>query len=167
MARVVKRDKSWQIDYFDPNGKRIRKSFKKKKEATDELAKRVSLIAEGRYLDVKLECKTRFGELLNKYEENYKKQSWYKTGKQYAIKNLKEYFGTIKCPLCGYNKDFRGIVFHHKKDKTYNISSLIRIKPTPERIEELAKCEVLCANCHNEGTFESYEEFQQLLQEDV
>ena len=44
---------SWQIDYFDPNGKRIRQFFKKKKEAVAELGKRVSLVRENRYLDVK------------------------------------------------------------------------------------------------------------------
>jgi hypothetical protein len=49
MAKVKKRGNSWQIDYNDPEGKRIRKAFKKKKEAEAELAKRVSLIAEGRY----------------------------------------------------------------------------------------------------------------------
>jgi Uri superfamily endonuclease len=48
MAKVKKRGNSWQIDYTDPKGKRIRKAFKKKKEAEAELAKRVSLIAEGR-----------------------------------------------------------------------------------------------------------------------
>ncbi len=44
MAKVRKRGDSWQIDYFDPNGKRVRQSFKKKKDAEAELAKRVSLI---------------------------------------------------------------------------------------------------------------------------
>jgi Uri superfamily endonuclease len=33
---------SWQIDYLDPNKKRIRVTFKTRKEANDELAKRVS-----------------------------------------------------------------------------------------------------------------------------
>lgn len=52
MATIRKRGKGYQIDYFDPTGKRVRKSFKKKKDAEAELGKRVSLIAEGRYLDV-------------------------------------------------------------------------------------------------------------------
>ncbi|HYA39754.1 MAG TPA: hypothetical protein VEF34_00490 [Syntrophobacteraceae bacterium] len=42
---IRKRGNSWQIDYFDPTGKRVRKNFKKKKGAEIELAKRVSLIA--------------------------------------------------------------------------------------------------------------------------
>ena len=93
MAQVKKRGKSWQIDYFDPTGKRVRKSFRTKKEATAELGKRVSLIAEGRYLDVKKECKTRFRELLDKYAENFQNQASYITGKQYYMKNFRERFG--------------------------------------------------------------------------
>ena len=53
MAKVKKRGNSYQIDYLDPHGKRVRLSFKKKKDAEAELGKRVSLIAEKRYLDVK------------------------------------------------------------------------------------------------------------------
>ena len=39
MARIRKRGNSYQIDYFDPSGKRIRKSFSKKKDAEAELGK--------------------------------------------------------------------------------------------------------------------------------
>ena len=53
MATIRKRGKTYKIDYFDPDSKRTRKSFKKKKDAVAELGKRVSLMAEGRYLDVK------------------------------------------------------------------------------------------------------------------
>lgn len=35
MAKIRKRGNSYQIDYFDPNGKRIRKSFKKRKDVRD------------------------------------------------------------------------------------------------------------------------------------
>lgn len=93
MAKVTKRGKSYQIDYFDPNGKRIRKSYKKKKEAVAELGKRVSLIAEGRYLDVKKECKTTLQELTDKYAENFKHQSIFQTAKKHYLENFKEYFG--------------------------------------------------------------------------
>lgn len=64
MATIRKRTSSktgkvsWQIDYFDPTGKRVRQSFKKKKDAEAELGKRVSLIAENRYLDVKKDYTT-------------------------------------------------------------------------------------------------------------
>jgi len=93
MATVRKRGNAYQIDYFDPGGKRVRKTFRKKSDAVAELGKRVSLIAEGRYLDVKKECKTTLGELLEKYEENYQDQRSYAGSKAYCLKNFKAYFG--------------------------------------------------------------------------
>ena len=93
MATIRKRGNSYQIDYFDPNGKRVRKSFDKKKDAEAELGKRVSLIAEGRYLDVKKDYKTTLKELLDKYKENYKNQRSFQGGKDYYLKNFREYFG--------------------------------------------------------------------------
>ena len=71
MATVRKRGNGYQIDYFDPTGKRVRKSFKKKKDAEAELGKRVSLIAEGRYLDVKKDFKTTLDALIEVYSENF------------------------------------------------------------------------------------------------
>lgn len=37
MAKVRKRGKSYQIDYFDPDGKLVRMSFKRKKDAAIEI----------------------------------------------------------------------------------------------------------------------------------
>jgi len=89
---VRKRGSTWQIDYTDPKGKRVRKSFKKKKDAETEYGKRISLIGEGRYLDVKKDFKTTFGELLQKYEENYQHQRGFNNLKKFCLKNFKEYF---------------------------------------------------------------------------
>ncbi len=94
MAQIRKRGKSYQIDYFDPTGKRVRKSFRKRKDAEAELGKRVSLIAEGRYLDVKKDFKTTLGELIDKYIENYRHQSSFEIGKKYFIEDIREHFGT-------------------------------------------------------------------------
>jgi hypothetical protein len=55
---VKKRGDSWQIDYLDPNRKRVRQSFRKKKDAEAELGKRVSLIAEKRYLALRVSLKS-------------------------------------------------------------------------------------------------------------
>ena len=93
MAKIRKRGNSYQIDYFDPNGKRVRKSFDKKRDAEAELGKRVSLIAEGRYLDVKKDYKTTLKELLDKYKENYKNQRSFQSGKDYCLRNFGEHFG--------------------------------------------------------------------------
>jgi integrase len=93
MATVRKRGQTYQIDYFDPTGKRIRKSFDKKKDAEAELGKRVSLKAEGRYLDVKKECVTTLGELIKKYTENFENQRSFNNWKKLCLENFKEYFG--------------------------------------------------------------------------
>jgi integrase len=90
---IRKRGSGWQIDYFDPTGKRVRKSFAKKKDAEAELAKRVSLIAEKRYLDVKKDYTTTLEEVLKKYEENHKDQTSFINSKCHFIENFREYFG--------------------------------------------------------------------------
>jgi hypothetical protein len=60
--------------------------------------------------------------------------------------------GLNKCSKCGYDKCFHAIDFHHRdpKEKKFNIGSMLRTKITPENLEELAKCDPLCANCHRE-----------------
>jgi len=98
MATVRKRiDKktgstSWQLDYFDPSGKRIRKSFKLKKHAEAELGKRVSLMAEGRYLDVKRDLKVTLGDLIEKYRENYGQDPGFLANKEFSLKFILDHF---------------------------------------------------------------------------
>ena len=89
--RVGKKGVSWQIDYLDPTGKRVRKSFKKRKEAEAELGKRISLMAEKRYLDVKKDYRSTFGELVDRYIENFQHQKSFSTKSCY-FGRLKEYF---------------------------------------------------------------------------
>jgi hypothetical protein len=79
MAKVRKRGNRWMLDYRDPHGKRIRLSFEKRKDAEVELGKRISLIAEGRYLDVKKKYLDTFGELLKRHKENFKHQASFDT----------------------------------------------------------------------------------------
>ena len=49
-------------------------------------------MAEGRYLDVKKDYTTTFGELVAKYKENHRHQKSYKT-KRFSIKSNLDYFG--------------------------------------------------------------------------
>jgi integrase len=91
--RQGKKGVSWQIDYFDPTGKRVRQSFKKKKDAEAELGKRVSLKAENRYLDVKRDYKTTLGQLTEKYAVNYQMQASFQGAKKLYLENFKDYFG--------------------------------------------------------------------------
>jgi integrase len=76
-----------------PAWRKRSQAFAKKKDAEAELGKRVSLKAEGRYLDIKKECTTIFGELVKKYEENFKHQTSFDNWKKLCLSNFKEYFG--------------------------------------------------------------------------
>jgi integrase len=96
---------SWEIDYLEPIGKvdeegkviktRVRKSFKKKKNAEAELGKRVSLIAEDRLLDVKKKYEDTWGQLIDIYEndKSITDRTRYKSFKKYELPKIREYFG--------------------------------------------------------------------------
>lgn len=54
---------------------------------------------------------------------------------------------------CGYNKNPAALIFHHKDPahKDLNITRMIGLGMALVKIRrELAKCELLCANCHTE-----------------
>lgn len=54
------------------------------------------------------------------------------------------------CADCGYNKDAYALQFDHiHGDKKKNVSDLIRSDYAWKTVlEEIEKCEVVCANCH-------------------
>jgi integrase len=113
---IRKRGKGWQIDYFDPNKKRIRVTFKTKKEATAELGKRQSLMVEKRYLDVKKDYTTTLGQLIEKYKENFKHQKYFKTTKKYHMENFLKYFGE-KTILVNINYEMIETYKNHLREK--------------------------------------------------
>lgn len=56
-----------------------------------------------------------------------------------------------KCEICGYNKSIKALCFHHidPKTKMFTISRFWNIKWL-DILEEINKCQLLCANCHME-----------------
>ncbi len=60
--------------------------------------------------------------------------------------------GLTKCFVCGYSKCFDALHFHHKnpKDKKFNIGWIMKSPISKEKMEELDKCILVCANCHCE-----------------
>ena len=56
-----------------------------------------------------------------------------------------------KCSSCGYAKNLSGLAFHHLHGKEFKLDarSLSNRKIGPI-MEEVAKCKLLCHNCHAE-----------------
>ena len=90
---------SWMIDYLNPDKKRIRKTFKTKKQAVAERAKRISLIGEGEYSDFIKELERKpnshtLGNLIQSYKISVKRQSSFHSAKKTFLDNIESYFGT-------------------------------------------------------------------------
>lgn len=100
MAKIRKRTNkkgiTWQIDYYDPEGKRVMKCFPKKADAEAYLGKVVAAKKEGRYhdvFDVKKETQVTFNTLADRYVENFGTQKSFKGFKSHVIRELRESFG--------------------------------------------------------------------------
>jgi hypothetical protein len=82
----------------------------------------------------------------------------YKNNKQYYIDKASKRKNKIKetflewlsdksCMDCGID-DIRVLEFDHRGDKKYNISDLIGRGQDKNLLNEIEKCDIICANCH-------------------
>lgn len=58
-----------------------------------------------------------------------------------------------KCAVCGYDKSYKALSFHHKdpKTKSFDISHNGNLLQDWDIVvKEVMKCELLCLNCHSE-----------------
>jgi integrase len=86
---------SWMIDYLNPDKKRVRVTFTTLKQAKEERAKRIALVAEseyGAFVKKRKSYNATFGQLLKLYKENYKNQPSYKTAKKFFVKKFRKHF---------------------------------------------------------------------------
>ncbi|MBM4295057.1 MAG: site-specific integrase [Deltaproteobacteria bacterium] len=109
MAKIRKRTNkkgvSWQIDYYDPEGKRVMKCFPRKADAEAYLGKVQAAKREGRYhdvFDVKKESQTTFNELVRLYAENFGTQRAFTTSKRYLLAVVHDYFGHLRLAEISY-----------------------------------------------------------------
>jgi len=94
--KTTKKGVVWEVDYFNPEGRRRRKHFALKKDADAYLGKILAAKKEGRYLDifdVKKESQTCFNELCALYVENFGTQKAFNTSKRYLLAMVQEHFG--------------------------------------------------------------------------
>ena len=94
------------------------------------------------------------------HSREYGKQ-WYQNHKQEVIERKKKrqkdiwnwfrrYKSTLFCMDCGINHPAL-LQFHHRDrtDKSFTISKIInRARSVKQITDEMAKCDVVCANCH-------------------
>jgi len=79
---------------------------------------------------------------------SYKKVAKGKTKRRLFIDSVKD-----KCVVCGYDKCKAALDLHHviEEDKSFGIATMAMRFASIEEIKmELAKCVVLCSNCHRE-----------------
>lgn len=101
MAKIRKRINkkgglSWQIDYYDPQGKRVMKCFPLKKDAEAYLGKVQAAKKEGRYhdvFDVKKETQVTLNTLADRYIENFQSQKCFSRLKYYLVDEYRATFG--------------------------------------------------------------------------
>jgi len=82
-------------------------------------------------------------KLSSRKERRARKDEWYTYFKE---------IGKNKCFICGYQKCWAAIDFHHinPEEKDIGIAKLIDRRMTREYQKELEKCIPLCRNCHSE-----------------
>lgn len=90
---------------------------------------------------------------LGKVYRRWKCRDCYRSSKQALARKHYEWLAELKskygCFRCGVN-DPRVLDFHHrdKRDKLFGISALRREVGFKQLANEIAKCEVVCSNCH-------------------
>jgi hypothetical protein len=62
-----------------------------------------------------------------------------------------EFFGEHPCVDCG-ETDPLVLEFDHLADKRFNIAKGMRDRSWQAVLDEIAKCDVVCANCHRRRT---------------
>jgi len=68
---------------------------------------------------------------------------------------IQQYKAGKKCTDCGEDYPYWVLEFDHLKDKSFTIGRFRSSAVSIETIkEEISKCEVVCANCHRNRTFQ-------------
>lgn len=75
--------------------------------------------------------------------------------------SIKAYIRDVKsvpCTDCGVSYPYYVMDFDHLRDKAFTISKLANQKNLQKVKDEIAKCDVVCSNCHRERTHKRYQD---------
>lgn len=106
-----------------------------------------------RYWLKKLKLKTDKMSQYNTYKSS--SQTSYKSQKSRGATRKIFFVNQLggKCKMCGYNKNYSALAFHHRNpsEKEFNIDIRKFSNLSIEKLQiEIDKCDLLCHNCHNE-----------------
>lgn len=94
--------------------------------------------------------KQRYSTIKNSHSRNRRLRNM-----QYVV----DYLRKNACCDCG-ETDFIVLEFDHKKDKHNNIAEMIKANSLKMIKDEIAKCDVVCANCHKRRTAKQFNYYQ-------
>lgn len=69
---------------------------------------------------------------------------------QLLVEKARKLKSDTGCAVCGYNKCPEALEYHHTDDNKENHPSELLKKNWPDYEKEIAKCTLLCSNCHRE-----------------
>ena len=95
MASLFKRGKKWCIDYYDPKGRRVRKSVSPYKETAEKALKKIEVeMAEGKYLDVRQQESIPFKDFAEKFRRKHiRRRNRSIRNQEYLLDSLIKRFG--------------------------------------------------------------------------
>lgn len=85
----------------------------------------------------------------NSKHQNYSNQQRRGASRKIKLMQMKG----MSCQVCGYNKNYSALAFHHKDPKQKSFALDMRTcsnKSWESLLEEAAKCDLVCMNCHME-----------------
>lgn len=68
------------------------------------------------------------------------------------VRDLVQKMKEVPCKDCGKSYPYYAMDFDHLSDKKFNISEVMHRKGLSTLLEEIAKCDVICAICHRTRT---------------
>jgi len=110
-------------------------------------------------------CHSKYGNIqYQKYRSTYIQKARVRNAIQSKVKAefLVEYLKKHPCLDCG-ERDIVVLEFDHQQDKVLDVSALSREGYSLSKLkQEIAKCDVVCANCHRRRTARQFEWYRVL-----